>query len=1078
MDGQAYGTVSPDAGWQSASVWAEAATFGGNRVRQLLVPASRFTVASGSDSTLQVDNRFGTWPAVPAGRAVSLEELHLRLPVGTSMGGVIKQAAWAGSRKRRSPDEVVASYVDALSFAVEGVSGRPGLRVPQRGAVHAMLGYWTTGRAAPATIVMPTGTGKTETMIALLVAERISRLLVLVPSDALREQVVTKFEQLGVLQQLGIIAPTALRPAVGRLDHSFTSVELAAEFAEACNVIVATPNVLKACGPEALEAITSACSHLFVDEAHHVAATTWSEVRERFSDKPVTQFTATPFREDGRHLGGQLVYAFPLRKAQEQGYFSRINYTSVIDFNDIDRSVATAAIAQLRKDIEAGHDHIMMARAETIPRVQELLPLYQELAPDLNPVIINSRMSKRNQKASHAALADRSSRIVICVNMLGEGFDFPSLKVAAVHDPKKSLGITLQFIGRFTRTSIHDQLGEASAFVARRDVAADRQLRTLYAENSDWNFVLRDLTEAAVAEQQEVSDFEDGFTSLPEEINLRSLLPKMSTVVYRTPSSSWDPQAVVDYFGEENLLTYPIGLNGAAGVAWCVIEHHDNVRWGDVRSVEEVSYELFVLYFDSTRRLLYINSSENSSVFEELAEAVAGEGVIRFTGSTVYRVMGDIRLLTPTTVGVLDIHSQFRRFSMHVGSDVTEGFSLVEAQSKVQTNISGNGYRGGDRVNISASLKGRIWSHAAANSLKHWCEWCDEVGTRLLDDSISIEDIIGNFLIPTEITERPSAVLLGLEWPWDVYLMNLDRLKLSHDGRQYSLVDVDLRPADEATSGPLRFKVRTQAWRVTYEADYVNGRLTFRCSGPTEVEFKTARGVPRPLTEWFNEVGLTFLLSDDQLIDQQGLLYRQDCQREPYPRERLTVLDWTDVDHRVESQGPEQNPSSIQAYSIARLRSEGVWDVILDDDGSGEIADIVALRMEDGGLVIKLVHCKYSHGDSPGRRLEDLYEVCGQANRSASWRVTDTLTFFRYLDRRARLRQQRTGVSPFTVGDGRAFYSLQERATIAKRRLEVVIAQPGLSAAAASAGQLSLLASSEAYLRNKANAPLEVWCSA
>jgi superfamily II DNA or RNA helicase len=36
---------------------------------------------------------------------------------------------------------------------------------------------------------MPTGTGKTETMLALLVAARPSRLLVLVPSDALREQV-------------------------------------------------------------------------------------------------------------------------------------------------------------------------------------------------------------------------------------------------------------------------------------------------------------------------------------------------------------------------------------------------------------------------------------------------------------------------------------------------------------------------------------------------------------------------------------------------------------------------------------------------------------------------------------------------------------------------------------------------------------------------------------------------------------------------------------------------------------------------------------------------------------------------
>ena len=58
------------------------------------------------------------------------------------------------------------------------------------------------------------------------------------------------------------------------------------------------------------------------------------------------QFTATPFREDGRHLQGRVIYAFPLREAQTQGYFSPIDYTSVIDFDDVDRAVAEQSIAQ------------------------------------------------------------------------------------------------------------------------------------------------------------------------------------------------------------------------------------------------------------------------------------------------------------------------------------------------------------------------------------------------------------------------------------------------------------------------------------------------------------------------------------------------------------------------------------------------------------------------------------------------------------------------------------------------------------------------------------------------------------
>ena len=119
--------------------------------------------------------------------------------------------------------------------------------------------------------------------------------------------------------------------------------------------------------------------------------------------------------------------------------------------------------------------------------------------------------------------------------------------------------------------------------------------------------------------------------------------------------------------------------------------------------------------------------------------------------------MADIDRLVPNTVGVLDAHDQFRRFSMHVGADVTASFSQAEAGTKSQTNISGGGYRGGERVNISASLKGRIWSHAAARSLKHWRDWCDSIGDKLLDDSISIEKVIGKFILPVAPHRPPGT---------------------------------------------------------------------------------------------------------------------------------------------------------------------------------------------------------------------------------------------------------------------------------------------------------------------------------
>ena len=37
----------------------------------------------------------------------------------------------------------------------------------------------------------------------------------------------------------------------------------------------------------------------------------------------------------------------------------------------------------------------------------------------------------------------------------------------------------------------------------------------------------------------------------------------------------------------------PIGLNTQAGVAWCVVERRTSVRWGDLKTIEEIAYELY-----------------------------------------------------------------------------------------------------------------------------------------------------------------------------------------------------------------------------------------------------------------------------------------------------------------------------------------------------------------------------------------------------------------------------------------------------------------------------------------------------
>jgi len=55
--------------------------------------------------------------------------------------------------------------------------------------------------------------------------------------------------------------------------------------------------------------------------------------------------------------------------------------------------------------------------------------------------------------------------------------------------------------------------------------------------------------------------------------------------------------------------------------------------------VADISYDLYILYWNESRQLLYINSSNNDSVHKVLAKAVCGCSAELISGEDVFRVM-------------------------------------------------------------------------------------------------------------------------------------------------------------------------------------------------------------------------------------------------------------------------------------------------------------------------------------------------------------------------------------------------------------------------------------------------------
>jgi superfamily II DNA or RNA helicase len=969
-------------------------------------------------------------------------------------------------------EDVRTSWVNHFVLRTE-TAERDGLRPPQVGALHAVLAHWTMSDDA-STIVMPTGTGKTETMLSLIVSERLANILVIVPTVPLRDQTLQKFAALGVLPALGIILPGARFPLVGVMEHGIADATAAEAFLRSCNVAVATMGAINECSAEARLALAQTTGYLFIDEAHHIPAATWSAFRAHFPNSRVIQFTATPFRNDGKRVDGRVIYDYPLGRAQANEMFQKIRFTAIAAFTQetADREIAKKAKEQLDRDRAEGLDHLVMARARSIHRAEELLALYQAIAPEHAPVLIHSEQSATQRRQAIRSLQRRTSRIVVCVNMLGEGFDLPELKIAALHDPHKSLAITLQFIGRFARTK-KGKIGVATAIGNVVDQRVEASLKKLYADDSDWNLILRDLSEHATQKEVRRSEFLKRFTPPLDVMPLQNVYPRMSTVAYEVGTATWDAERLRQALTRDDRST--ITINDGDHVALFVQRNDTAIRWGDTQELINTAWELYVVYWCDEYSLLFINGSDTGELYETLAAEVAGEDLGLVHGNVIFRTLSGIHQLILNTLGLTHSLSHAIRFTMHSGSDVKEGLSEAQTLNAVKVNLFGHGYEEGETASLGVSRKGRIWSHLVAYDLEDWLTWCRRIGVKLRDETITDATLLGNVVVPVALDARPDAVPLTIEWSDELFDRPEELTVFKAHGQDVPFYDVGISLDGHASTGAIGFTVTLAEASFHYTVAFGQGTMSCKATGD-EVEIQYGRRC-FPLSEWLTKRSPIIRFHDNSFVA-YGELFRIDTSHHaPFARERIETWDWSGVDFGKESQTAAKRPDSIQFRVLQELLGQvPAYGIVFDDDGTHEAADIVAFRDDDEFLYVDLYHCKYAHSAEAGARVADLYEVCGQAQRSIQWRhdVEKLLRHLRYRDAR---RVQLTTVSRFERGDQSALTILMKRTRFLRPKFRIHIVQPGLSKASATTGQLDLLSATEAYLLDTFGVPLSVIAS-
>lgn len=996
--------------------------------------------------------------------------------------------SWLKNPKIRNytNEEIILSWQNQFSYKEENIAhSEYGLREPQIAALYSILSHLKVSDEI-ATVVMPTGTGKTETMLCSLIAGKLNKVLVTVPSDALRNQIADKFCKLGLLKQFGILGLEALNPKIGILYQNFNNEQELLDFIDNCNVVVTTMNILANNPNSILSSMNSKFTNVFIDEAHHIEANSWKKVRNNFDKNKLIQFTATPFRNDRKRLDGKIIFNFSLKKAQQQGYFKPINFIPIREYDlpKGDKIIADKAIEKLREDLNSGFNHILMARCENKTRAEEIFKLYENQT-DLHPVVIHSSISGKKEILEN--IIHGKHKIIVAVNMLGEGFDLPQLKIAAFHDIRKSLPVTLQFAGRFTRTSKDKELGNATFIANIADNDTEKELSELYAQDSDWNLLLSTLSSDEINEQVDFNEFINGFQHLDNsKIPFKNIRFALSTVVYKNLNAD----------NSYNLQNFKLGIQNYDDLEYKFHDYnpHENtlviitatkteVDWVNYKEVFGLDWQLTILYYNNDLNLLFIHSSDKSSFYKILADAVLYNNSELINQLHIFKSFYDINRVAIQNVGLKEFLNRKIRFTMRVGTDIGEALSIAEQQRGQKAFVFGSGYEDGNKITLGCSYKGRVWSYMRGD-LKEFIEWCKNLGKKLVNEAIDPNQVLRETLIPEIIFEIPKLYPTYIDWDDNFYNFPESKIFIEINAQKFNSAYCSIEIINANGNGEIEFEISTPLNKAKFKKElFITSHDT---EGNPIADFRIVKldGTSSNIVigskmfdflQYLNSNPPIIWFADGSALQgNEHVILKQIIQ--PYQQSNLIDWDWSGIDLSKEAQGVLPiRTDSIQYRVIQNLIINGDFDIIYDDDYSGEIADIITIKELTDTINIQFYHLKFAKDGLINTRIDNFYEVCGQAQKSIHWKHKSGVEFFQHLLRRkvkVKNGDEKSRLEKGTEQD------LERLLGIAKNskpmNFEIFIVQPSLSKKNVSESIMTLLGVTNNYLKEVGDINLKI----
>lgn len=883
-----------------------------------------------------------------------------------------------------------------------------GFRPGQLGALHAVLAHFSV-QDDPALVCLPTGYGKTSLMMALPYLLKARRVLIVEPTDALRKQVSSHLSELSTLRRIGALPDDCLLPEV--LLH-VGRVESVAEWQslERYDVVVSTPSSSSPIYDHPPPA--DLFDLVIFDEAHHAPANSWVAYLQHLTASKFVFLTATPFRSDNLVIPGKLIYRYPVMRAIDEGAFDPVTFRAVPvndELNDaeIDRAIAQVAVEQFTEDRANGYDHRIFVRASSIQAAKDLVPLYQGLG--LAVEAINSRLTKRRQDQVEAKLRSGELDGIVCVDMFGEGYDFPKLKVAALHAPHRSLVPTIQFIGRFARMDAAtgrptliaptSRVQEATASLLKEGVNLAQMIDEAAHDQIQANILDQEFIDSLPVRRQAESNYD---AVSPLSLNLYAHV--------RIFHCEEAPDFLrLDSTVGRNLRIAKQWATADGSISLVLTADETPPQWIFSDAVMDVRHDAFLLMYFPESQFCFIGSTlRTEKLYLSIMDDVCLGHCRPLSYEETSRARAGLEAVHFFNLGFKSqaLNSQGETYRVMTGPQAERAVTSGDSRAFSQGHYFGSGHNGHIRETVGASSSSRIWSNQRL-STPDFVEWVQTLNARISGDAPITATQLDQVRISTKLLRLPDVVIAA-NWPRQGFKTNPRlRYRATPQGRdRYSrLTEWEL----------LGFQVEPGIGRMAFSVVHLDGAVEMcfhlgvarmiTCATPeATLEVESAHDNWMPLDEWLSEYSPVFYAADRSSFEGMNLMAPPLLQTQGLAPGDAASIDWTGCEICVEFL-PNDNSAqtvarraalgglaTVQEHLAQHLLNLPNVQAIFYDHRTGEAADYICITRDARGEVsVDFYHCKGAGGPANGGRVGDVYEVAGQLVKCAYYCDVPTL---------------------------------------------------------------------------------------